>query len=86
MDKNKGRYIEILREAVAIKSVSGEPELRGECDRMVEWTKAKLEAVGVTCELKDVGNEILPDGGEIPLTKVLLGQLGNVSRREYREY
>lgn len=81
MDQNKVRYIELLREAVAIKSVSGEPELRGECDRMVLWTKEKLEAIGVTCELRDVGKEILPDGGEIPLTKVLLGQLGNVSRK-----
>lgn len=42
---------------------------------MVNWTRDRLEALGVEVELRDVGMEQTP-GGEIPLPKVLLGVLG----------
>lgn len=69
----------MLREAVAIKSVSAWPESRGEITKMVHWTKAKLEKLGAECELVDVGKQTLPDGRVIPLPEVILGKLGNVS-------
>ena len=53
--------------------------LRQDIQDMVQWTKAKLEALGATCELRDVGKQTLPDGKVLPLPNVLLGQLGNVS-------
>lgn len=79
VDKNKTRYIDVLREAVAIKSVSAWPETRKDIQVMMNWTKAKLEGLGATCELRDVGTQTLPDGRVIPLPNVLFGSLGNVS-------
>lgn len=78
VDKNKARYIDVLSEAVAIKSVSAWPDHREDITRMVNWTKAKLENLGAQCELRDVGQQTLPDGRVIPLPNVILGQLGNV--------
>lgn len=46
---------------------------------MVNWTKQKLEALGATVELADVGEQTLPDGTKLALPKVILGTLGNVS-------
>ncbi|CAD6198370.1 unnamed protein product [Caenorhabditis auriculariae] len=66
---------EILREAVAIQSVSSDPSKRDETIRMVHWMKAKLEEIGATCSLQDLGNQTL-EGKEIPLPPVLFGTLG----------
>lgn len=77
---NKDRHIETLREAVAIKSVSAWPNSRTELFKMVDWTAAKLQALGTTVELVDLGDETLPDGTKIPLPKAILGQLGNVNQ------
>lgn len=46
---------------------------------MINWTADKLKALGTTIELADVGVQTLPDGQTIPLPKVILGILGNVS-------
>lgn len=46
---------------------------------MVEWTAEKLKLLGTTIELADVGTQTLPDGKILPLPKVILGILGNVS-------
>lgn len=79
VDRNKTKYIDNLREAVAIRSVSAWPHTRADIDVMVEWTAKRLKALGATIELVDVGKQTLPDGSVIPLPKVLLGQLGTVS-------
>lgn len=42
---------------------------------MVEWTAKKLEALGTETELKDIGDQTLPDGSTIPLPPVLFGSL-----------
>lgn len=39
IDEHAKKYVERLREAVAIPSVSGEPERRKDVQRMMEWTK-----------------------------------------------
>lgn len=46
---------------------------------MVNWTAEKLKALGTSIELADVGKQTLPNGTTIPLPKVILGTLGNVS-------
>ncbi|KAM7344403.1 uncharacterized protein ACRADG_011139 [Cochliomyia hominivorax] len=76
IDENKLRYIEALKTAVSIQSVSAWPEKRGEIDRMVCWTECKLKELGVETTLEDVGKQILPNGKEIPFPKILLGTLG----------
>ncbi|EAA03960.4 AGAP007619-PA [Anopheles gambiae str. PEST] len=76
IDANKSKYIDALREAVAIKSVSAWPESRPEIFRMVEWVAERLRKLGATVELADVGKQKLSDGRELDLPKVILGVLG----------
>lgn len=67
---------ELLREAVAIQSVSGDPSKRDETIRMVHWMKEKLETIGTICELADLGTQEL-EGKTVKLPPVLLGTLGS---------
>ncbi|KAK0180786.1 hypothetical protein PV327_003133 [Microctonus hyperodae] len=76
IDEHKKEYIENLREAVAIKSVSSWPEVRGEVVKMVKWMEVKLKELGATTELADIGKQTLIDGQTIDLPPVLLGSLG----------
>ncbi|KAK6628534.1 Metallopeptidase M20 [Polyplax serrata] len=76
IDSHKTDYVNNLREAVAIKSVSAWPDHRGEVVRMVKWVEEKLKELGTKCELKDIGTQPLQDGTTIPLPPVLLGTLG----------
>lgn len=79
VDANKDRYIDALREAVAIKSVSAWPAYRPDITKMVEWTAERLKALGATVELAELGTQTLHDGCTLPLPPCLLGVLGNVS-------
>lgn len=78
VDQHKSAYTQLLKEAVAIPSVSCDPKYRDDCVRMVHWMQEKLKEVGATTELRDVGFQVL-DGKEIPLPPVLVSTLGNVS-------
>lgn len=82
VDKQQDRFVETLREAVAIKSVSGWPEARGEVIHMMEWMKTKLEAEGAQCELKDIGTQPMLDGTALPLPPVLIGHLGSDPKKK----
>ncbi|XP_050543641.1 cytosolic non-specific dipeptidase isoform X1 [Daktulosphaira vitifoliae] len=75
IDENKGKFVETLSQAVAIKSVSADPTLRNEVFKMMEWAKTKLLALGAVVELCDIGSQVL-DGKNVPLPPVLLGSLG----------
>lgn len=44
---------------------------------MVQWTASRLEALGVSTELRELGTQTLHDGKTIPLPPVLLGSYGN---------
>lgn len=79
IDANKTRYIDVLREAVAIKSVSAWADHRPEITKMAKWTAERLKKLGVDVELAELGNQTLHDGTVIPLPEVVLGTLGNVS-------
>jgi cytosolic nonspecific dipeptidase len=79
IDVNKIRYIDLLREAVAIKSVSAWPQARPDCQRMIDFAEKKLKGIGATVEQVDIGNQTLPDGTILKLPNVILGILGNVS-------
>lgn len=78
VDANKAQYIETLKEAVAIKSVSAWPDSRNEIFKMVDWTAEKLKALGAQVELADLGNQTLSNGQVLSLPKAILGVLGNV--------
>lgn len=46
---------------------------------MIQWTAEKLRALGTEIEIADIGIETLPNGQELPLPNVILGNLGKVS-------
>lgn len=75
-------YINNLREAVAIKSVSAWPDHRNEIVKMMKWAEIKLKNLEATTELVDVGKQSLPNGTEIPLPPVLLGTLGSDPKKK----
>ncbi|XP_037070907.1 cytosolic non-specific dipeptidase-like [Pollicipes pollicipes] len=77
VDDHQSHYIDLLREAVEIKSVSAWPETRQEIVRMVHWVGDRLKKLGATVEYRDVGKQELPSGESLPLPPVLLGQLGS---------
>ena len=78
VDDNAETFKKLLKEAVAIPSVSCDVKYRNDCVRMVEWMQEKLKEVGATTELRDVGYQTI-DGKEVKLPPVLVGVLGNVS-------
>lgn len=78
IDANKIKYIDALREAVAIKSVSAWPAYRPDLSKMVHWTADKLKELGATVELADVGLETIYDGCPLALPEIILGSLGSV--------
>lgn len=82
IEEHKQEYIDNLKEAVAIKSVSAWADHRDEVVKMVKWTEVKLKNLGATTELADVGKQALPDGSEIPLPPVLLGNLGSDPKKK----
>jgi nonspecific dipeptidase len=79
VEAHEEEYVDRLREAVAIESVSAWPNKRPEIDRMMEWTKAWIEKLGGTASLK--ANPIPEDTGtpglKMPNPPILLGTFGN---------
>ena len=75
IDNNKLKFIENLRKAVAIKSVSAAPEHRPDIVTMMKWAGDELKALGAAIEFVDLGTQTLPDGTTLPLPPVLMGEL-----------
>ncbi|XP_050506548.1 cytosolic non-specific dipeptidase [Diabrotica virgifera virgifera] len=82
LDENKAKYIENLRQVVAIQSVSAWPEKRGEITKQMKWALERLQALGASAELRDLGTQTLPNGQTIPLPPVLFGSLGNDPKKK----
>lgn len=78
IDDNAATFKQLLKEAVAIPSVSCDIKYRNDCVRMVEWMQEKLKEVGATTVLRDVGYQDI-GGQEVKLPPVLVAVLGNVS-------
>ncbi|XP_008184491.1 cytosolic non-specific dipeptidase [Acyrthosiphon pisum] len=76
VDENEKKFVETLSQVVSIKSVSADPDLRPEVVRMIKWAEVKLQALGATTELCDIGEQVL-SGKTVPLPPVLIGSLGN---------
>lgn len=58
VDENEKKFVETLSQAVSIKSVSADPDLRSEVVKMVQWAEVKLQALGATTELCDIGSQV----------------------------
>lgn len=80
VDENVESYKSLLKDAVAIPSVSCDPKYREECVKMVYWMRDKLKEVGASTEIRDVGYQNF-DGKEVKLPPVLVGVLENVSKK-----
>lgn len=76
VDDNQEKYIARLKELVEIPSVSAWPENRQDIVKCCEWTANKLNSLGATAELVDIGLQTLPDGSTIPLPPLIFGNLG----------
>jgi len=50
--------VETLSQVVSIKSVSADPDLRPEVVRMIKWAEVKLQTLGATTELCDIGEQV----------------------------
>jgi nonspecific dipeptidase len=50
--------LETLSQAVSIKSVSADPDLRNEVVKMMHWAQVKLQALGADVELCDIGSQV----------------------------
>lgn len=74
---NEEKFIGRLREAVAIRSVSQQRAFRGETVEMVQHFRRLLEGLGISCQMKELGEETFADGEVAPLPPVLLGHLGS---------
>lgn len=58
VDENEKKFVETLSQVVSIKSVSADPDLRPEVVRMMKWAEVKLQALGATTELCDIGEQV----------------------------
>ncbi|XP_077968652.1 cytosolic non-specific dipeptidase-like [Styela clava] len=76
IDEHQEVYVKRLAETVAIQSVSAWPEKRPEITKMVHYVADWIKKIGGNVELADVGMQTLPDGSEIPLPPIILGNLG----------
>ncbi|XP_044734561.1 cytosolic non-specific dipeptidase isoform X1 [Chrysoperla carnea] len=82
IDENQKTFIDNLRDAVAIKSVSAWPHTRDDVVKMVTHVGETLKNLGAKVELRDIGTEKLPNGSTIPLPPVLLGSLGDDKNKQ----
>lgn len=83
VDAHQEEYIARLAEAVAIDSVSAEPERRPKVLEMVDWTAAWATKLGAKTVAKvDIGTQNHPSGQVLPLPPILLIDFGhNPSKR-----
>uniref|UniRef100_A0A914ZNE4 Peptidase M20 dimerisation domain-containing protein n=3 Tax=Parascaris univalens TaxID=6257 RepID=A0A914ZNE4_PARUN len=82
IDANKAKFIERLREAVAIRSVSAEPEHRDDVIEMLDWVNKKLESLGAKTEKVSLGKQTLPNGMILTLPPVLFATLGDAPTKK----
>jgi Cys-Gly metallodipeptidase DUG1 len=76
IDAHADAFIERLAEAVAIPSISGEPERRPEVLRMAAWLEAQLKALGVETKTVELGTQSI-DKVEYALPPAVLGRIGD---------
>jgi Cys-Gly metallodipeptidase DUG1 len=74
VDELSGAFIERLREAVAIPSVSSEAARRPDVVRMGQWLGDELTKLGASVELRPLGKQ---DGTDLDLPPVVLARYGN---------
>ncbi|KAK0619629.1 hypothetical protein B0T14DRAFT_566459 [Immersiella caudata] len=74
VDALSDRFIERLREAVAIPSVSSEPARRPDVVRMGHYLRDQLTKLGAVAELRELGQQ---PGTDLNLPPIVLARYGN---------
>ncbi|CAL8109856.1 unnamed protein product [Orchesella dallaii] len=75
IEDNQSKFVDTLREAVEIPSVSCWADTRKDCVRMVDWTEGKLKALGFETEIRQQANHEV-EGKTMQLPPILLATLG----------
>ncbi|KAL6157640.1 Cys-Gly metallodipeptidase [Exserohilum turcicum] len=75
VDGLQSTFIERLREAVAIPSISSEDQRRPDVVKMGHWLADQIKALGGTVELRELGKQ--PGREHLDLPPCLLGRYGN---------
>ncbi|KAG1221456.1 hypothetical protein G6F68_020920 [Rhizopus microsporus] len=57
VEKHQNDFVERLRKAVAIPSVSGDPSYRPDVFRMADFLVDELKALGANVETRDLGKQ-----------------------------
>ncbi|CAG8448886.1 15812_t:CDS:10 [Funneliformis mosseae] len=81
VDENQDHYVDRLREAVAIPSVSSDPDRREDVFRMGNWLIELFKKLGISYEAVDVGNHVM-SGKTLKLPPILLGSYGNDPKKK----
>ncbi|XP_010202681.2 beta-Ala-His dipeptidase [Colius striatus] len=76
IDVHQNDFIKVLKDWVAVESDSVQPDLRKEVIRMMVLAADRLVALGATVNLVKLGSHQLPDGQDLSLPPVILGELG----------
>ncbi|KAL7312340.1 hypothetical protein PS15m_008109 [Mucor circinelloides] len=76
VDKHQNDFVERLRKAVAIPSVSGDPAHRPDVFRMSEFLVEELKALGASVETRDLGKQDW-HGQQLDLPPIVLATVGN---------
>ncbi|KAI8716293.1 M20-dimer domain-containing protein [Fusarium sp. LHS14.1] len=74
VDKLQARFIDRLRDAIQIPSVSSEAGRRVDTIKMAHWIIAQMKELGVEARLKSLGKET---GTDFDLPPLVLGRFGN---------
>ncbi|TCD67363.1 hypothetical protein EIP91_010203 [Steccherinum ochraceum] len=75
-------FIQRLSDAVAIKSVSGDPSLRSNVQDMVNWFEGQLHDVGVETQQVDLGYQNGADGQPLKVPNAILGRIGSDPKKK----
>ncbi|KZT66621.1 CNDP dipeptidase [Daedalea quercina L-15889] len=81
IDENADSFIQRLKEAVAIPSVSGDPKHRPDVFKMGSWLQSQLESLGVHTKSVDLGKHIM-DGQELQLPQAIFGRIGDDPKKK----
>ncbi|KAH7882913.1 hypothetical protein F5I97DRAFT_146483 [Phlebopus sp. FC_14] len=77
---NAGCFIERLRQAVGIQSISGDARRRQDVLAMSNWLNEQLNSLGVDTKLVDLGTQVL-QGQTLQLPPAILGRVGEDAQK-----
>ncbi|KAI8089204.1 uncharacterized protein BX664DRAFT_332416 [Halteromyces radiatus] len=77
VEKHQNDFVERLRKAVAIPSVSGDPNHRPDVFRMGEFLVNELKALGASVETRDLGKQDFHGTQTLDLPPIVLATIGN---------